>query len=183
MYLAYLVRSLTFRQRCHLIEVIKRINQINSRRLINSEHLNHIAQTDIPASYPDLRRYVLEGKYAIFENLPQPKIYFENHHSYIKVSDAARDAFGHGLQFPDIHEYLPICDMDILKNNQLTYCSRVNKMHRNLLSDIEETMKSIDDIPLHVFIILWSDSFEPNSSIKANRNSVHITTCTYTIQR
>jgi hypothetical protein len=58
---------------------------INEKRISNPEYYQNIPSTDMPTNYADLRRYVLDGKYAIFENLfenlPHPMIYHERKYS------------------------------------------------------------------------------------------------------
>ena len=175
MYLSYLVRTLSFNQKCHLTELILRIKTIYENKFYNAEHYKTIAPTDIPTSYPVLRKYVVEGKHSIFKNLPHPTIFFEKKHAYITISDIAKDIVGHNLPFPDIPDFLPYYESDFLQNNHLTTCNRVTQLdhlyHRNTPIHVEK--------PLHLFLLLWSDSFEPNYSIKSNRKSVHIITCTF----
>jgi hypothetical protein len=179
LYLSYLVRSLTFNQRCHLTEVFKRVMLMNERRITNHQYYKNIPTTDVPTNYCDLRKYVLDGKYAIFDNLPHPTIYHESQHSYITLIDIVKDAFGHGLCFPDIEQFLPTCDEDYITNNHITTCKRTRRMHEHLLAENLHVYYSLNDIPFHLFAILWSDSFEPNYSIKSNRSSVHLITCTF----
>ena len=56
---------------------------------------------------------------------------------------------------------------------------------KSIINDTKQRLQShpvIEDFPIiNIFIILWSDDFEPNNSIKSNRQSAWIITCTFII--
>ena len=172
-YLSYLIRTLSFGQRCHLTEIINRVIIITENKQ-NPDYLkNNISPTDIPICYTNLRKYILEGKYSIYNNLPHPPVYADNNHAHLLLSDIIKDALAHGLDCPIIGLDSLGSDFELLKNNYLTNCVKARRLHNNL-----NKQSVSDNCYTHIFVLIWSDSFEPNYSIKSKRQSVHIITCT-----
>lgn len=54
--------------------------------------------TSLPTYYPALRRQFLEGKYAMFPNLPKPKIYTLGDSAYCLPSDCLQHHLSHGYK-------------------------------------------------------------------------------------
>jgi hypothetical protein len=55
LYLSYLVRSLTFQQRSHLTELLRRVIHMNKTRNDDPLYEQNISPTDVPMSYAELR--------------------------------------------------------------------------------------------------------------------------------
>jgi len=208
-YISFLVRGITFAQRTHLSEIFKRIIHITKTKKIiepisnsnfNGLKINHNNNTqdktqhhssaykcaqdetqhhssayecDIPTSYNEIRRYIIEGKYSIYNNLPTPRIKYQRKHASVSILECAADLLAFGFPTPSY-----ICnfgeDRGILVMDSLHSSVRARKYYTQFIN----SNPTIDD-KLFLLVILWSDDFEPNYSIKANRQSVHIITATF----
>jgi hypothetical protein len=102
------------------------------------------------------------------------------HHSYVSITDCIADILAHTTT--------PICNLKQLKDycndekqhlqdnifNSVSGTKVINNIESRLLS--ESTTMKFDVIPCLMY--LWFDDFDPINSIKKNRQSVWIITCT-----
>ena len=138
---------------------------------------------DLPTNTPDMRRYYMDAKLSVSNNIPRPLCKMLNNHSIVSITDCISDCLAHGecsiLSFeklqqlseePTSSKYDSLCNSIVLKS---------------IINDTKQRLQShpvIEDFPIiNIFIILWSDDFEPNNSIKSNRQSAWIITCTFII--
>ena len=120
--------------------------------------------TSLPVTFADIRRKFTEGKYSINQNLPHPKIHVVGDHAYISLFDCIADLLGHGLATDVIEKH----DLKVVK-----YISESKRAQRIMMnSPFEE-----DDDSLVLWIVEWSDDFDPNN-IKRGRASVWMKTVT-----
>ena len=111
-----------------------------------------------PTTKEEIRRQIIEGKDALFNNLPHPEV--KNlgvNHSYILPSECIADLAAHGkLDFK--------AKRTVVQSLGESYLA--TKLQKE---DSKSNTKS-------VFLSLWSDDFDPNYSTKNNRGSVWIMT-------
>ena len=120
----------------------------------------------IPNTKELIRSRYMEGRYAIYPNLPIPPVQELKEHSYISPIDVIKDISGHGLPF-DVISQPQYLSGDFSLVTQIGESQRANeiKTNANLLYPLNN-----DVIPL--WIIEWSDDFAPNNSKRATKNSV-----------
>ena len=180
MTLANFVRSLKSSQVDDFSNVMSLIYEL----YVSDNGTNNISLIcDLPTNTPDMRRYYMDAKSSVSNNVPRPLCKMLNNHSIVSIIDCISDCIAHGecsiisydnlIQLSEVttnSKYDSLCNSIVLK-------SIINNTKQRMLS------QSIDDhFPIiNVFVILWSDDFEPNNSIKSNRQSAWIITCTLII--
>jgi hypothetical protein len=166
-------------------ETLSRTQQEDFGKLLNMIKKSYFQQEktvlcNLPTSLSDIRRLYIDGKQSYIKNLPIPNIYELQKHSYISVIDC-------------------IADFLYSNNNSLSYlddlrCYKVSLNYTPSMS-IFSTQRSYDIIEkasirmwnnnvqenngnnvLVLFLKFWSDDFDPNTSVKSNRQSVWVKT-------
>jgi hypothetical protein len=133
----------------------------------------------VPEHYSDLRRMYVDGDNSIAKQLPIPEVTMNSDHSVVSILDVVADfLLKEDNLINDIYNY------DMIVNNFVTS----NDMHIFKTSRVKEIINkaktrlatsSTPQIPIiPLFITFWSDDFDPNKSIKSNRQSVWIKTIT-----
>lgn len=123
--------------------------------------------TNVPTSYQGMRKTYLEGKNALLPNVPCPfATKLDENHSYLSI----RDMISHFLALN-----VPLHEM--WSNNN--YEKRTIKSDSSIYNSkaVMEIMKKVENIyNRHSVLVLigieFSDDFDPNNSIKSNRQSV-----------
>ena len=131
--------------------------------------------TSPPLSSKDIDRYYIRNSTAIANNIPIPTVYESYDHAYVSIQEAIQ-------HFLSCETYF---------DGMLT--SQVTQDYKNFLSSnsVLSKTKAMDDIrnrvnektkdstlsPLILYIILWSDDFEPNN-VKQHKKSTWIKTMT-----
>lgn len=134
----------------------------------------------IPNRVCDLKRMYLEGVSAINKNLPVPDIKKEGDHSYVSIIDCVLNFFlSVDYDIASVANWDDICNKNIINDDcSLFKSQRIN----NIIDDAKKRIlyydQCQDSIVIPVFIGLWSDDFDPNKSVKNNRQSVWIQTAT-----
>jgi hypothetical protein len=105
MSVAHLVASVTRSQRELLAVVISETTKCSLRKFEEQYEVKSPAKRlkltpsirlPVPTSKQDLRRYIVEGKNALFTNLPHPKVHTKGKHSYLLPSECIADLMAHG---------------------------------------------------------------------------------------
>ena len=132
----------------------------------------------LPENYADLRRMYVDGEYSIAKQLPIPDVKFIKGHSTVSILDVVSDyLLKQDNLIDNITNYDTIIDSNITTNNMHIFNSiRVKEIMNNALERVNVVDNKLLTIPL--FLTLWSDDFDPNKSIKNNRQSVWIKTIT-----
>ena len=133
----------------------------------------------VPENYYDLRRMYIDGINSIAKQLPLPNVIMKSEHSMVSIYDVIADYLLKednliiDVTYYDniVKEHVTPNDMHIFKSNRALEIINAAKIR---LQNSETQILPI--IPL--FITLWSDDFDPNKSIKNNRQSVWIKTIT-----
>jgi hypothetical protein len=134
----------------------------------------------IPKSYDDLRKLYLDGELAITKHIPIPLVQQVMDHSYVSLLDCVADfLIRKDYIIKNISDWESYIKKSSLENDmQLFVSNRVIQ----IINDAKERLsvssldKTLPIVPL--FISFWSDDFDPNKSIKSNRQSVWIKTAT-----
>ena len=121
---------------------------------------------DVPKTYEDLRKKFLCNKSSLRNTLPRPETCVVNDHVYTSLIDVVADFLGHNNEISDISNLKDVCFSGNVCNIDESAAAKV--LYENLVDESD---------PLGTFymwLIEWSDDFDPNSSSKNNRASVCI---------
>ena len=113
----------------------------------------------------------MEGKYSLLHNLPCPHIHELKNHAYVSIIDIVKDLLAHGLPVDQFLE-----DKDPPKNVvRILHSLHALEIYKNALKRFPHG----NVLPL--WIIEWSDDFDPNDSVKNNRGSIWLKTVTISV--
>jgi hypothetical protein len=131
----------------------------------------------IPTCHKSLRRFYVDGRFSINNNLPRPTVQLLDDHSYVSIKDCLFDFFGHGK-----HDIVSFDHSSELCFGVQEHVSNVfeSNFGQNILTNCQERMISTNpsNPVVPVLLLFWSDDFEPSQSIKSNGQSVWIKTMT-----
>jgi hypothetical protein len=133
----------------------------------------------VPEHYSDLRRMYVDGDNSIARQLPIPVVEFKSEHSVVSILDIVADfILKHDNLITDIYNYDNIINNYVTSNDMHIFKTRrVNEIIDTAKTRLTNaTNQQLGILPL--FITFWSDDFDPNKSIKNNRQSVWIKTMT-----
>jgi hypothetical protein len=134
----------------------------------------------IPKELSDIRRMYTEGENSIENHLPIPNCAMIEDHSYVSIVDCIADVLlRNTTSITSVDGWRTGLTTDTSKNkNDIFHCVRILETLTDADNRIAENKIPDDVTVIPIFITLWSDDFDPNRSIKANRQSVWIKTCT-----
>ena len=166
------VSKLTRSQQKEFGELMEFINKIFCKKEV--QPICHV-----PENYSDLRRMYVDGNNSIAKSLPLPTVTMDSEHSIVSIYDVIADyLLKEDNLINDIHNF-----DNIINNNVTTHEMNIFKTGRvlEIINTAKERLMNSDTpqmpiIPL--FITFWSDDFDPNKSIKNNRQSIWIKTIT-----
>ena len=171
--MAKFVNSLTRPQTLEFSQVLSSISNIY---IYNNDDLESPCN-QLPTTYNDLRNRYLDGRKAITKYLPVPKVTMLGNHSYISINSCLVDFM---LKYD---EYMMSTDEWKAYYNSTEYNeTMLNLKNSNKIKNIVDdaiqkvTFNNMKCIPL--FIKMWSDDFDPNKSVKSNRQSIWLKTIT-----
>lgn len=166
--LSQFVLSLTRNQQIEFGNVINSITTSYMKPNVNT-------LCTLPKSLADIRRQYVDGVDAVTKHLPIPDIRELKNHSYVSIKDLIADfLLSNRNKLKMLDDYKTLHNEDPSSRLDFFYCNRVKQIIRN--ADIAKGNK--DDPVIVLFLKLWSDDFDPNNSIKSNRQSVWIKTLT-----
>jgi len=108
----------------------------------------------------------MKGKNAILPNLPRPSVRLIDEHAYVSLHDCVADLLGHGLDVQHISEIDPL-DAAVIDASKCHFSQQIYARGSQL---------HVSKPFLCLYIMEWSNSFEPSTSSKANRGSCWIKT-------
>jgi hypothetical protein len=165
------VRCLTRNQQIKFGNVIDSITRVYSENIVKPI-------CTLPRNYSDIRRLYLDGNDAISKHLPIPNIKLLKNHAYVSVLDCVADFLltnQHPLRLID--DYITSIST-MPQSLNIFYSNRV----KEIVMECDVRRRQYVDINNHpnvvLFLKLWGDDFDPNSSIKSNRQSVWVKTLT-----
>ena len=178
--MAKFVAKLTKNQRLEFALILKMIERKNKRDVKkkesnSNEHDNTRFQfhTCIPISDSAIRNTYTIGTYSILKNLPRPKVIMVDGHSYVSIKQCILYILGCGKMPPDLS----------VKPSQKVQDLSESIKYREVYQRARTANPNVSNEDLVVITgITWSDDFDPNSSIKANRGAVWIRTVTFITQ-
>lgn len=170
------VSTLTIRQQHQFALLLNDSNNL----YFPKTNVNYNPVCCIPNNLACLRRMYTEGENAIESHLPIPDCIMVEDHSYISILDCIADTLLRNVDIiTSIDNWDNVLSKNEVQNELLLFrCRRIKEIikdGRNKLFD-NKFVTTLTVIP--IFISFWSDDFDPNRSIKANRQSVWIKTCT-----
>ena len=126
--------------------------------------------TSIPTTDSQMRNTYIVGKDSIITNLPRPKVKLISEHSYVSPRQCISHFLGSGKMPPNM------TNTDCKKIRLLTESRACKEVYERACTANANISK--EDL-IVLMGITWSDDFDPNSSIKANRGAVWIKTLTF----
>ena len=145
---------------------------------------------NLPRSIADIRRMYTDGTDSISKRLPIPNVEKVSNHSYVSLLDCVADfLFSNKIKLKLLeHYHNDSSDFDKLHLLSMFGNERIREIiqdsiDRVELHDMVYNLEKQVAIPDHtnvllLFLKVWSDDFDPNSSIKSNRQSVWVKTVT-----
>ena len=139
--------------------------------ILNNICLTKFVTTKIPTSFGEIKKYYINGKYSIFQNLPCPKVIQIDNHACVRIDSVLDHVLAIGIELDLVRssafKTIPIDNSDLLHTQQ------ANKL-------LKETYSlHVDKCdPYVIFLELWSDDFQVNHTRK-NRNSTWLKTVTF----
>ena len=164
-------RSLTRGQQMDFAHILNDINDVYFERKIKPI-------CKLPNTFADVRRLYVDGTNSVTKNLPIPNIRVLNKHSYVSLMDCIADMLmSNDKLLNDIEDYNEVIE---LKRNDLSLfeCERVKEIVNDAHERKKKEIEMLDSDVIVLFLKFWSDDFDPNNSIKSNRQSVWIQTVT-----
>lgn len=137
------------------------------------------AYSKLPETYADIRRMYLDGDVAITKQIPIPGVKLNNDHSIVSIMDCVADfVIRSDNLVNDVDDWDSILNLNNINHSlHLFKCNRVKLILRQAKNRVEVSdLRTTDKQILPLFITIWSDDFDPNKSIKNNRQSVWIKT-------
>jgi hypothetical protein len=144
-------------------------NQMEGKAIVDEyykQKCSNFWETRIPTTYSLICSLYARGKFAMIPNTPKPQVHMVGSHAYVSLKDCVADILAHVYEVDII---IPTKDVEpcIVSISQLT---RAQKSLKNA----EKIHPNIKVLPL--YLIKWSDGFEPSNSIKSDKGSCWIKT-------
>ena len=142
-----------------------------------SSIVNRLTKTDLfkttrpPLNYTDICKFYTKSKHSINVNIPSPKTFEFDNHSCVSIESIVNHLLAFGVDFNLINSRNSVTD-DLL----LISINKTKEAH-NIFERVKLNHPSLlgTNFPLILYVIIWSDDFEPNQTRK-NRNSIWLKT-------
>ena len=158
--IALFAASLSRLQRDKFAKILGLVTDFNNKKMFYE--LRNMAggpRTQIPTTPKVMRSSIITGKYSFLENLPHPAVSMVEGHAYVSLKDCIKDFLARGGEVGTISE----------KSKPVVRTLGESEM----AVKIRDKMTKDDEQPsLCIWLMEWSDDFDPNRSTKANRASV-----------
>ena len=119
-----------------------------------------------------IRKMYLTGHNSILNNLPCPKVDEYDNHSYVTIRSCIEDFLSSGK--------LPKKIKPNHNKDEMISCITESKRAYEIYNKAHQMYCENNSNEILVILgLLWSDDFDPNTSIKSNRGSVWIKTLTF----
>lgn len=164
--IAGLVSTLTTGQQYMLGKIIKDISFVTGKHLKEKKR-ERLWQTRLPTTGGDIQKLYVRGKHALLPNLPRPKVQMVGSHAYVSLTDCIADLLGHGCSVD--------CVMPKKPDEPVIHISQSDRAQR-ILQNSKLVFPGEDVMVL--YLVEWSDGFEPSISVKSNRGSCWLKTIT-----
>lgn len=172
------VNNLTRNQQKLFGNVMEFVNKLYVKKQI-------VPVTNLPEHYNGIRRMYIDGDYSLAKHLPIPEVLMMNEHSYVSIFDVIADfLLRENDIIDDISNYNIIVESNVIGNDMHIFKSEKIK---EIIIDANQRLQTLGNVTnsiVPIFLTFWSDDFDPNKSIKNNRQSVWIKTMTvFTIDK
>ena len=142
--------------------------------IVNRLTSTHIFEsTRPPLNYSDICSFYTKSKHSILENIPTPRAFEKDNHSCVSIESIINHLLAFGVHFSLIDPEQDDTEDQIASSLSLT--KEAIDIKERIRSNYPNHVKT--GFPLILYVILWSDDFEPNQTRK-NRNSVWLKTIT-----
>jgi hypothetical protein len=121
----------------------------------------------LPTTGGDIQKLYVRGKHALLPNLPRPKVQMVGSHAYVSLTDCIADLLGLGCSVDCVRQRKP--DELVISISQSDRAQGILQNSKLMFSD--------NDIMV-LYLVEWSDGFEPSISVKSNRGSCWLKTVT-----
>jgi hypothetical protein len=178
MLLAKLSRSLTKTQ---LTDLSMYLQSITKTHIAHNNQVLALCK-NVPTRVSDFRRLFLDGKSSISQNVPKSVSQMLQFHLYVSVTYCLANLFAHNT--------IPICNVQQVKEYNVGRKHKYNNIYNspsvktvldNIQSRLQDNQNMMKFSVVPVLLYIWSDNFNPIKSIKMNRQSVLIITCTISV--
>ena len=151
------------------------LNLINKKYNLNADY-NHTSNSEkltlsLPTTDADIRSMYLSGRHSVVKNLPIPKVECIENHSFCSIRSCLTDFLMSGKSPPKIKRNPRNGDSVFKIEESIMALYIANRVY------VDMNPKNNEDIII-ILGILWSDDFDPNSSLKSNRGSAWVKTLT-----
>jgi len=176
--LSKFLSSLSKSQQVDFSALMDKLNNLYVNETVDRNPYRPVCR--LPSSEADVRRMYTEGALSIAKQLPIPNVTMLENHSYVSIKDIIADFLLRNNDLvANINNWDAIVDENYPNNPMYLFRSKrvchIIKTARARVrnNDLDGTFPVIP-----IFVSMWSDDFDPNKSIKSNRQSVWIKTIT-----
>jgi hypothetical protein len=152
-----------------LVQVMSRCyrSTINNDIEVECGTAEPIYNPGFPDSKGSIRRMYRDG---IIKNLPCPHVHTQNEHAFVKLREVVAHHLGHGKDVDFFGPHTNATESVPATVRSLAESKQASKILRAAYSVVDGSV-------LPLWIVLWSDDFEPNTLLQ-NRGSVWVLTAT-----
>lgn len=145
--------------------------QVKVVSLINKGRNVSLQTTRIPKSVQDINHFYMKSKHSIYKNIPTPKVCAYDNHACVTIEELIENILALGLPISWIrssqHRHIKFDNSTLSKTRKA----------KEILIQTEDKYKELVD-PYVIFLVIWSDDFEVNSTRK-NKSSTWLKTVTF----
>ena len=125
------------------------------------QHVSTSLKSSPPSSNKGIQRYYLKTNTAIANNIPIPNIIENHNHAFISIKEALQ----HFLCFESNIDGMFIDNATTSFQNIVSTSSLLTKteMSNIICETVRQKLRLSTVYPLIIYIIIWSDDFEPNN--------------------
>ena len=165
--MAKFVNKLSKKQRLEFATILKLLSKkfkekgkCETSKHTDDDNNEPTFETTIPTTDSALRNIYMVGSSSILKNLPRSKVSMVDEHSYVSIRQCIAQFFSSGkmpqnVSKTELKNIMSISDSNVRKE----VYARAVKVNPDVSRDNLIVLMGIS----------WSDDFDPNSSIKANR--------------
>jgi hypothetical protein len=167
------VRNLTRPQQRDFADVLSEMNNLYINPPTPSDQL---LLCQFPTTYNDLCRHYTTGVHSMSMNMPRPESTMLLNHSYLHIHECIADLLLQGKVTLTTTHNLSTHQQ---KSNSIFGTKIANMIVNEAIVRYREQALLVSLPLITVFVMLWSDDFEPNKSQKADRHGVWALTATF----
>ena len=159
--------ELSRRQRENLAELLNLVVAHERKTTIRALPNDGVLQLQVPRTDNELREMFVKGQYAMIPNLPRPSVVDVGDHVYVSPLECIQDALAHGIELQTISNWRK--SSGVVHLGQSEAAREILDKSRNVYGD---------DACLTLYLVEWSDDFDPNGLNKSGRGGIWLKTMT-----